>query len=143
MKKLLIVMSIFLSFQASAAKVSFTYFGNEAGRNSFYSCSYVESQAEYYLKLFGAENIELYCRGGITSWSMMPVSLDAKFDLPTVMGKVETVELRGDNWSPACGLNTMMIREFLKVMNNVEVLKKSDHCAFADSNFYYSLKINL
>jgi hypothetical protein len=143
MKNLLMITCLFFSTNSFAAKVSFTYFGNEGGANTFYACSYAESQAEYYLKTFGAENIQIYCGGGITSWSVMPISLRAEFDLPVLMGTTESVEITGEPSSPACGINTMMIKKFLEVMNNVQVLHKNDSCAFSHSNYSYKLKINL
>jgi hypothetical protein len=143
MKKILFALGLLFSIESFAAKVSFTYFGNEAGRQSYYACSYVEDQAQIYLEQFGAQNISLSCSGGITPWSVMPVSLTAEFDLPVLTGKIEYLDISGDTWSPACGMNTRMIREFLKVMKNVEVLKRNDACAFSNSNFYYQFKINL
>lgn len=142
MKKLTVLFALLMSVSSFAATVSFTYFGNEGGRQSYYACDYVESQAVSYLELLGATNVDVSCFGGINPWSVQPVSLKATFDLPEVTGSsVETVEIKGDTWNPACGINVRMIKEFLKVFTNVEVLKKSDSCAFANTNYYYKLNI--
>lgn len=143
MKSFLFASTLALSFNALAAEVSFTYFGNEGGRQSYYACSYVEDQALSYLELLGATNIDLRCSGGIQAPGWIgPVSLRANFDLPEVTGSgVETVEVKGDVWNPACGINVRMMSEFLKVFTNVQVLKKQDACAFASSNYYYKLQI--
>jgi hypothetical protein len=145
MKKIILATALFASVSSFAAEVNFTYFGNEGGRQSYYACSYVEDQAISYLELLGATNIDVRCSGGIQtgSWYAQPVSLRAKFDLPVVTGaNVETVEIEGDNWNPACGLNTRMLNEMLKKFENVTVLKKIDSCAFATTNYYYKLQIS-
>jgi hypothetical protein len=144
MKSLFALSALALSFQASAAGISFTYFGNEAGRQSYYACSYVEDQAESYLELLGATNIDVRCMGGIQpGWMTMPVSVQASFDLPVVTGShVETLEIEGDVWNPACGLNVRLMSEILNQFKNITVIKKRDACPFADSNYYYQLQIN-
>jgi hypothetical protein len=142
MKKIICLISLFFSLNLFAAQINFTYFGNQGSNQSFYSCDYVEDQATQYLEVFGATNIDLFCTGGITNWSWSPVSLRASFDLPVVTGNnFEEVRIAGDVWSPACGLNTIIIREILKSFKSVKVLEKQYHCAFADSNFYYLLQI--
>lgn len=143
MKKLALLSALLVSVSASAATISFTYFGREAGYESYYACSYVEDQAEQYLELLGATNIDARCSGGIQSgWYNQPVSLRATFDLPEVTGAgVDSVEIKGDAFSPACGLNVRLIKEILKTMTNVQVVKKDDACAFASSNYYFKLNI--
>lgn len=141
--KTALLATLLISSSAFATNFSFTYFGNEGGRQSYYACSYVEDQAVSYLELLGATNIDVRCTGGISGgWSVQPVSLRASYDLPVVMGtSVESVELKGDSFNPACGLNVRIIKEILKTFSNVEVLKKSDSCAFASSNYYFKLNI--
>jgi hypothetical protein len=144
MKKLIALIAMIFSLTAFAKEtVSFTYFGNEGFNRSFYACSYVEGQANSYLELFGATNIEVYCSGGIQPWgSMQPVSLNASFDLPAVTGQhVDAVQVDGDSSSPACGLNVRLIKELLKKFSNVAVVQKDDACAFAGSNYHYQLNI--
>lgn len=144
MKSMIVLASLLFTAGAFAASVNFTYFGNENGRESFYACDYAEGQTEMVLELLGATDIDVRCSGGIQSggWSMQPVSVRAKYELPEVTGTgVETVILKGDTWNPACGLNVRIIKEVLKTFTNVEVVKKSDSCAFATTNYYYKLNV--
>ncbi len=133
-----------LNIHAFASEViSFTYSGNSGMNRQFYACSYVEDQTVSYLELFGATGIEVSCFGGIQNYSVGPVSLRAKFDLPVVSGQtVEEIKIEGDSWNPNCGINTKIINEALKIFTNIKVVKKSDSCAFTSSNFSYVLKIN-
>ncbi|MBA2403660.1 MAG: hypothetical protein H0V66_02730 [Bdellovibrionales bacterium] len=141
--KTTILATLLLSSTAFATNISFTYFGNEGGRQSYYACSYAEDQTISYLELLGATNIDVTCYGGISNgWSMQPVSVRASYNLPVVTGSiVETVTIEGDTFNPACGLNVRILKEVLKTFSNIEVLKKSDACAFAHSNYYYKLNI--
>jgi hypothetical protein len=143
MKKTAILFSLLVSVSAFATNISFTYFGNEGGRQSYYACSYAEGQTESYLELLGATNIDVRCTGGINGgWSVQPVSIRASYDLPVVVGNsVEAVSIKGDSFNPACGLNVRIINELLKTFTNVEVVKKSDSCAFQSSNYFYKLNI--
>lgn len=143
MKKTALLAALLVSSSAFATNISFTYFGNEGGRQTYYACSYVEDQAVSYLELLGATNIDVRCSGGISNgWSMQPVSLQASYDLPVVAGtSVETLEIKGDSFNPACGLNVRILKSVLATFTNVEVVKKSDSCAFATSNYYYKLNI--
>lgn len=143
MKKTALLAALLISTSAFATSISFTYFGNEGGRQTYYACSYAEDQAQSYLELLGATNIDVRCSGGISNgWSMQPVSLRASYDLPVVVGtSVEAVEIKGDSFNPACGLNVRIIKEALKTFTNVEVVKKDDSCAFATSNYFYKLNI--
>ena len=143
MKKTALLLALLVSSSAFAANFSFTYFGNQGGNQTYYACSYAEDQTESYLELLGATNIDVSCSGGISSnWSMQPVSLRASYDLPEVTGtSVESVEIKGDYSNPACGLNVRIIKEILKTLTNVEVLKKDDSCAFATSNYYFKLNV--
>ena len=142
MKKILLVCAFLATFAASAAELSFTYFGNDLGRQVYYSCDYVEDQATYYLNLLGANHIDVMCTGGIQNWSWMPIHLKAKFELPLITGHgVETLELQGDTWNPNCGLNTTIINAAVKTMTHIQVIKKSDSCPFVDSNFFYKLQV--
>jgi hypothetical protein len=144
MKKLMALIVMIFSLTAFAKEnVSFTYFGNEGFSHSYYACSYVEDQANAYLQLFGATNIEVYCNGGIQPWgSVQPVSLDASFDLPVVAGHaVEAVKIDGDTFHASCGINVRIIKELLKKFTNITVVKKDDACGFVDSNYHYELNI--
>jgi hypothetical protein len=144
MKKLLALTLCSLSFAAVASEtVSFTHFGNNGGNQSYYACDYAQSQTENFLAVLGAKNIDVSCSGGIQPWgSMQPVSISASFDLPTVVtNAVESVEVEGDYSSPACGLNVQIVNTIVKKFSNVKVMKKSDACAFASSNYYYLLNI--
>lgn len=144
MKKTALLSALLISTSAFAANINFTYFGNEGGRQSYYACDYVEDQTQSYLELLGATNIDVRCSGGIqpSGWSVQPVSIRASYDLPVVTGQsVETVEIQGDAFNPACGINVRIMKEALKTFSNVEVLKKQDSCAFASSNYYYKLNI--
>src|SRR4051812_34217608 len=98
MKKPVALLVLFFSMSSFAAKVSFTYFGNEGNRQSYYSCDYVQVQAEEYLDTFGAKNVEVYCSGGIQPWgSAQPVSVNATFDVPELPASPvdQMVELQG------------------------------------------------
>lgn len=146
MKKLLVLAAMALSLNSFAAdvNVSFTHWGNNSGNQSYYACSYVEDQAHMYLDLFGATDVQVNCTGGIqNSWYMQPVSVRASFNLPILSGTelVENVTIKGDAFRPACALNVQMIREFLKVMPHISVIKKSDSCAFFSSNYFFELAI--
>jgi hypothetical protein len=144
MKKLLALTLCSLSFAAIASEtVSFTHFGNGGGNQSYYACDYAQSQTENFLSVLGATNIDVSCSGGIQSWgSAQPVSIRARFDLPAVVtNTVESVEVEGDTWSPACGLNVQIVNSIVKKFSNVQVVKKSDACAFVSSNYYYLLNI--
>jgi len=142
--KFLFFSFLFLSsLNLFAAEVSFTHFGQEGNRQSYYACSYVEDQTFDILETLGATGIDVRCSGGITSgWYAGPVYVTARFDLPQVNGSEESIlELKGDVFNPACGLNVKIIKEVLKVFSNITVLKKQDHCAFSDSNYYFQLKV--
>jgi hypothetical protein len=143
MKKLLALTLVACSFASFAETVSFTHFGNGGGRQSYYACDYAQSQTEAFLTVVGAKNIDVSCSGGIQSWgSAQPVSIRASFDLPAVTTQVvEAVEVEGDSFSPACGLNVQIINTIVKKLPNVQVVKKSDSCAFVSSNYYYLLNI--
>lgn len=142
MKKIIGLIGLLFCFNGFAAQINLTYFGNQGSYQNYYACSYAEERTENYLALFGATNVEVYCTGGITNWSITPISLSAKFDMPAVSGEnFEKVEITGDTWNPGCGLNTAIIREIIKTFKSVQVLEKQDHCAFSDSNFYYLLQI--
>ncbi len=71
---------------------------------------------------------------------MHPIWLEASFNSADG-GVQEEVEIRGDAFNPACGLNVSLLRAFIKVSPNVEVVKKSDACGFQGSNFSYLLKV--
>lgn len=144
MKKLIALFVLVFSFASFAKEtVSFTYTGNEGGRQSYYACDYVEYQTEYFLELFGATNIDISCFGGIQPWgSMQPVSIRASFDLPVIAGNsVEEVKVQGDTWNPNCGVNVKIVKTLLPKFSNVEVVKKSDSCAFATTNYSYQFNI--
>lgn len=143
MKTMTLLAALLVSASSFAADFSFTYFGNEGGRQSYHTCDYVQSQTESYLELLGATNIDVRCNGGIQpNWSMQPVSIRASYDLPEVTGTgVETVEIKGDSFNPACGVNVRIIQAILKTMTNVSVVKKSDSCAFTSSNYSYTLNV--
>ena len=143
MKTTALFLAIIVSGSVFAKNISFTYFGNEGSNQSYYACSYVEDQTQSYLELLGATNIDVRCSGGISGgWSMQPVSIRASYDVAEVTGtSVELVEIKGDYSNPACGLNVRIIKEILKTLTNVEVLKKDDSCAFATSNYYFKLNL--
>ena len=143
MKTAALLFALIVSGSVFAKNISFTYFGNQGGNQSYYACSYVEDQTQSYLELLGATNIDVRCSGGISGgWSMQPVSIRASYDMAEVTGtSVELVEIKGDSSNPACGLNVKIIKEILKTLTNVEVLKKDDSCAFVTSNYYFKLNI--
>ena len=143
MKTAALLFALIVSGSVFAKNISFTYFGNQGGNQSYYACSYVEDQTQSYLELLGATNIDVRCSGGISGgWSMQPVSIRASYDMAEVTGtSVELVEIKGDYSNSACGLNVKIIKEILKTLTNVEVLKKDDSCAFVTSNYYFKLNI--
>ena len=143
MKTAALLFALIVSGSVFAKNISFTYFGNQGGNQSYYACSYVEDQTQSYLQLLGATNIDVRCSGGISGgWSMQPVSIRASYDMAEVTGtSVELVEIKGDYSNSACGLNVKIIKEILKTLTNVEVLKKDDSCAFVTSNYYFKLNI--
>jgi hypothetical protein len=145
MKKLIAVITLVLSFSAFAEKktVSFTYSGIESYGRSYYACDYVEYQTEKMLELFGATQIDVSCSGGIQFGSMWPVSIRATFEAPTLVGNevAEVKKIEGDFSRPACGLNTTIVKRLLPSFSNVKVVKKSDSCAFASSNYSYTFEI--
>lgn len=145
MKMMILLATLLISASAFAAQVSFTYFGNEGGNQHFYACSYAEDQTYSHLEALGATNIDVSCFGGIQStWVIQPVSLRATYDLPVVTGAgTQKVKIKGDSFNPACGLNVRIMKEILKTFTNVTVVKKSDSCAFAQSNYYYNLDVTL
>src|SRR5690606_31684455 len=67
MKKILGLLVLVSSLSAFAAKekVSINYSGFEGWGRTYYACDYVEYQAESFLKLFGATEIDVRCTGGI------------------------------------------------------------------------------
>ncbi len=145
MKKLFTVLALVLSVSAFAAdnKVSFGYSGHEGWGTSYYSCDYVEAQTEKVLELFGATDVSVQCSGGIQMGTMWPVSVTARFNSPVLSGRdmAEVVKLKGDNWNPACGLNVTIVKSLLPSFKNVSVVKKSDSCAFSNSNYSYEFAI--
>lgn len=146
MKQLMLIASLLFGASAFASEqvtVNFSYFGNQGMNRSFYACSYVEDMAESHLKAMGATYVDARCSGGIQPWgSMQPISLRVTFQKPVVVGNTtETVRIEGDTWNPACDLNARMIKEFLKKFDNIKVLKKSDSCAFHNSNYFFELEV--
>lgn len=144
MKKLIALAALALSVSSFAAeKVSFTYSGFEGWGRTYYSCDYVEAQTEKYLELFGATQIDVTCFGGIEFGRMSPVSVSARFEVPALQGNEVATEVKveGDRFNPSCGINVSIIRNILPKFSNVEVLKKSDSCAFASSNYSYTFSI--
>lgn len=146
MKKIVFLASFILGMSAFASEqvtVHFNYFGNQGMNRSYYACSYVEDIAEAHLKTLGATYVDVRCSGGIQPWgSMQPIYLKAKFQKPTIIGNTtEVVRIEGDTWRPNCDINARMIKAFLKEFDNIKVLKKSDSCAFHDSNFFFELEI--
>ncbi len=145
MKKLIVLATLALSASAFAAdqKVSFSYSGLEGWGRSYYSCDYVEAQTEKVLELFGAQNVEVRCSGGIQWGQAWPVSVTASWDAPALSGRevAETVKLKGDSWNPACGLNVTIVKNLAPKFSNVTIVKKSDSCAFQSSNYSYEFAI--
>jgi hypothetical protein len=145
MKKLIVLATLALSASAFAAdqKVSFSYSGLEGWGRSYYSCDYVEAQTEKVLELFGAQNVEVRCSGGIQWGQAWPVSVTASWDAPALSGRevAETVKLKGDSWNPACGLNVTIVKNIVPKFSNVTIVKKSDSCAFQSSNYSYEFAI--
>jgi len=146
MKKIIVIVSMLLSVAAFAApqEVTVSYWGHEGGNEHYYSCDLARATAESHLVKLGATEIEVNCSGGIQpSGSMQAIYLNATFNTPDVGDRYveEVIEIRGDAFNPACGLNVAIIRQFLKVFSNVEVLKKTDSCAFQGSNFFYQLNV--
>lgn len=145
MKKFLVLILALSSVSAFAydVRISFTHFGSSVGSQSYYSCSYAEAQAEKWLDLFGATDVEVTCFGGIEDWRMSPVSIDARFNLPVLSGTevAEVVKVRGDAFNTACGLNVDMVKTFVKYFPNVKILKRNDSCAFSSSNYSYEFSI--
>lgn len=144
MKKL-IVLAALLSTSAFAAdhSVSFGYSGMEGWGRTYYSCDYVEAQTEKVLELFGAVNADVRCSGGIQYGQAWPVSVTATWDAPALSGRevAETVKLKGDAWNPACGLNVAIVKNLVPKFSNVTIVKKSDSCAFQNSNYSYEFSI--
>lgn len=145
MKKLITVLSLVLSVSAVAGEVvSFGYSGYEGWGRSYYSCDYVEAQTEKVLEMFGATEIDVNCSGGISYGQIwMPVSVRAEFTAPVVSETSTTTvtKYKGDTWNPSCGINVAIVKNLLPKFANVQVLKKSDSCAFQSSNFEYTFSI--
>lgn len=145
MKKLIALATLALSASAFAHDhhVSFSYSGIEGWGRSYYSCDYVEAQTEKVLELFGAQNAEVRCSGGIEWGQAWPVSVTAKWDAPALSGRevAEVVKLKGDSWNPACGLNVTIVKSLVPHFSNVTIVKKSDSCAFERSNYSYEFSI--
>lgn len=144
MKTFMASLAIIFSFSAaSAEKFSFTYFGNEGWGQTYYACDYVEAQTEKVLEMFGATEISVNCFGGIDFGRVSPVSISATFEAPVLMGNEAPamVKYQGDSFNPACGVNVAIVKAALPKFSNVKVLKKSDSCAFASSNFSYEFEI--
>lgn len=74
---------------------------------------------------------------------MWPVSVTASFNSPVLSGReiAEVAKVKGDNRNPACGLNVTIVKSLLPSFSNVTVVKKSDSCAFASSNYSYEFAI--
>lgn len=144
MKKLTAVIAMVLSLGAFATEqsVEVTIFGNEAGwTQSYYNCDYVEDTAKSLLKKLGATDISARCTGGLDPWMRiaLPATVRSEFNLPVVTGETtEVVKIRGRD----CVLNTKLMKSFLKVFTNVEVIKARTSC-FGGSNdsFSYELKV--
>ncbi len=143
MKKLFFMFSILTSLTAIGAEISFTHFGQEGNRQSYYACSYVEDQTYDVLDTLGATGIDVRCSGGITSgWYAGPVYVTARFDLPRINGSEESIlEFKGDVFNPSCSINVKIIKESLKAFSHISILKKQDSCPFTDSNYYFQLKV--
>lgn len=141
MKTLLAGIALSLSFGAFAESVSFSYSGMETWGQSFYSCDYVQTQTEHVLEIFGATDVHVNCFGGVEFGRMSPVSVNATFELPILNGAVERLSIKGDRWTPSCGVNVAIIKNLLPVFTNVTVLSKNDSCMNERSNYSYQLEI--
>ena len=144
MKKIITLVVLALSVSAYAREtVSFGYSGMEGWGQTYYSCDYVEAQTEKVLEMFGATEVSVRCSGGIEMGQMWPVSVRASFEAPVLVGTevAQVVTHKGDSRNPACGLNVRIVKSLLPKFSNVTVLKKSDSCAFARSNYSYEFSI--
>lgn len=124
--------------------VSFFYSGFESGNRVFYSCDYVESRTEMFLELFGAQETEVYCSGGIRPFGPpLPINVKASFNLPELSGDEvsQTVKIKSDSWNPNCGINVRIVQSLLPSFSNVEVLESQDGCPFIDSRYFYTFSI--
>lgn len=146
MKKLIALFAVVLSTAAFAREtVSFSYSGFENWGTSYFHCDYVEARTEKVLAMFGATEVSVRCNGGIEVgsgwWS--PVSVKASFEAPVLAGNEapQTVSYRGEMRDSSCGLNVAIVNALLPKFSNVKVMKKSDSCAFASSNFSYVFSI--
>ena len=141
MKKLFALLVLVFSFNSFAGKISFSYSGDSNGNRYYYDCFYVEYQVEQYLELLGATNVYANCTGGITNTHLGPVSVRASFNSPVTTGNREEVEIKGDSFNPSCGLNVQIMKTILKAFPEVQVIQKSDACAFSSSNYFYKLSV--
>jgi hypothetical protein len=143
--KTVIALAIALTSFATLARetVSFSHSGLEGWGVSYYSCDYVEARTEQVLEMFGATQVQVDCSGGIEFGRMSPVMVTASFEAPALVGTevAQTVKYRGDVWNPSCGINVKIVKSVLPKFSNVTVVKKSDSCAFQNTNYSYEFSI--
>lgn len=138
MKKLLVLFTLLMAFNAAAESFSHTFFGAQ-GRNRIYlSCYYVERAVDTFLDEIGATDITTTCTGGIDYGYNMPVSVRSSFTLPT---ETKTVEIKSD-FNSNCYFDTEYIRYFVQKFDNVKKLRGSTFCSRSESPYKITLQIN-
>ena len=131
-----------------ARKFSFTYFGNDLGSRTYYSCDSAEDMLKEHLERLGAQSIRTSCFGGIQTWGgrldAQPVSLSARFQVLNDISATSRVVLssrsRGEE---NCDFNVSLLRQLLKVMPNVKLVSRQSSCRGSRGNWNYTLDVAL
>lgn len=137
MKTLTLLVTLMAGAFAQATEtVNFTYFGNE-GRNRIHlSCHYAENAVDQILGQIGATDVDVRCTGGIDYGFYTPVSITAKFNLPTTA----TVKVESD-FNTNCFFDTKFVDALVRSNDNITKVNGRSHCFDSDSRYNYTLEI--
>ncbi len=144
--RMIALLAMVLSFNVLAVEFSHTDFGNDGFSRHYYSCDFAEAALEGHLEALGATQIDVSCSGGIESWGVFPVTLQARFDLPNATRENHTrataLRLKASSrFNEACFFHTKLLNKLLKVTSNVEVNSRSAHCVDNRSRWSYSVTV--
>lgn len=114
-----------------ATPFSFDYNSQE----SYYSCSYAESQAKKVLKTMGANVLDVNCSGGIDHNMLMPLSMDGGFILEAQ--GTRTVVLKGRD---SCDFNVKLINTILATIPTASV-KAQSNCWNSEGNYRFEVTL--
>lgn len=149
--RLLCVMALLISCQSFASeyvqrKFQVDFHGDNSGRKIYYRCESAKKLLEDRLASVGAQAVETICTGGLESYGRIPhwqpLTLVAKFEVPTTTKETEVVELNAENdHHEDCFLNVTVVEELIRKLPEVKVLKKKNSCLNNYTKWSYTIEV--